>query len=160
MNIKATSNLSPATTTIRPHQITWIVILMLLTMMRFFMFTQLPSLQMFGGVNPDAWLAPWVSDTILGALVPLMIFLALRKRGIKIWGVLLIYNAVGAFDYVHGLVTQWTDPLVPSGMLGTPELTFGSIGFSLIVQLVALYFLFRANVISYLTSSSRQDDMA
>ena len=153
MNVKAEANL-PSTVTVRPSGIIWIAILMLLTTMRFFTVTQLSSLQMFGGVNPDAWLAPWVSDTILGAFAPFMIYILFKKRGLKIWGILLIYNAIGAFDYIHGLATQWTDPLVPNGMLGTPELTFGSIGFSLIVQLLAIYLLFQDDVVKYLTKSN------
>ena len=154
MSVKAEANLSSMITT-RPNSIIWITILILLTTMRGFMITQLPSLQMFGGINPDAWFAPWVSDTILGILAPLMAYVTLKKRGIKIWGLLLLYNAVGAFDYLHGLATQWTDPLVPDGMFGTPELTYGSIGFSLIVQLVAIGLLFQRDVVTYFTQSSQ-----
>ena len=82
-----------------------------------------------------------------------MIYLVLRKNGIKIWGILVAYNAIGAFDYVHGLLAQWTDPLIPNGIMGTPELTYGSIGFSLLIQLLVLYLLFRKSVMSYFTSS-------
>lgn len=32
------------------------------------------SLEMNGGKNPDAWFAPWVSDSILGLLVPIVIY--------------------------------------------------------------------------------------
>ena len=138
-------------TRVRPRSINIIAILMSLTIIRGFMVTMLPSLEMFGGVNPDAWLAPWVSDTILGILVPFMVYLLLSKRGILIWGILLTYNAIGAFDYLHGLSTQWTDPLIPDGIMGTPGMTFGSIGFSLLLQLTAIYLLLQKDVVSYLT---------
>ncbi len=155
MSIKAESNLLSISTT-RPSTITWIAILILLTTMRGVMVTQLPSLQMFGGVNPDAWFTPWVSDTILGILAPFMAYIAFQKSGIKIWGLLLVYNAVGAFDYMHGIATQWTDPLIPNGMFGTPELTYGSIGFSLVVQLIVIILLFQREVVTYFSQSSQE----
>ena len=110
---------------------------------------QLPTLEMYGGVNPDAWFAPWISDTILGLTAPYMIYLTLKGRGVMVWGVLLAYNAIGAFDYVHGLMAQWTDPLVPDGIMGTPALTYGSVGFSLVVQLGVIYLLVKPAVVDY-----------
>lgn len=139
-----------------PAQIKWIAILIGFTFMRAFMGIQLPSLQMYGGVNPDAWFAPWMSDTILGLIAPFMIYLAIKKTGMKTWGILVAYNAIGAFDYVHGLLAQWTDPLVPNGIMGTPALTYGSIGFSLLVQLGVLYILFKPSVIAYFRKGDSQ----
>ncbi len=136
----------------QPADIKWMAILLGLTFMRAFMGIQLPSLEMYGGVNPDAWFAPWVSDTILGILVPIMIYLVIKKKGIKVWGALVAYNAIGAFDYAHGLLTEWTDPLIPNGIIGTPGLTYGAIGFSLLVQLAVLYLLFKPSVMHYFSS--------
>ena len=133
----------------RPRIITWIAVLMGFTMMRAFMGIQLPTLEMFGGENPDAWFAPWISDAILGLLAPFMIYLLLKRRGIMIWAGLLIYNAIGAFDYTHGLMVQWTDPLVPNGIMGNAALTYGSVGFSFLVQLGVLYLLFKDEVMDY-----------
>ena len=133
----------------KPAQLRLIAILMGITFMRAFMGTMIPSLEMYGGENPNAWFGPWVSDTFLGLLAPLMIFLLLTKRGIKTWGSLLVYNGIGAFDYAHGLITQWTDPLTPNGIFGTPELTYGSLSFSLVVQLAVIMLLFSPNVIDY-----------
>lgn len=132
--------------------IKWMAILIGLTFMRAFMGIQLPSLEMYGGVNPDAWFAPWISDTVLGILAPIMIYLVMKKKGIKTWGILVAYNAIGAFDYTHGILTQWTDPLIPNGIMGTPGLTYGAIGFSLVVQLIVLYLLFQPAVMSYFSS--------
>ena len=133
----------------KPSEIKWITILLAFTFMRAFMGLQLPTLEMYGGVNPNAWFTPWISDTILGLLVPYIIYLLLKKKGMMVWGTLIAYNAIGAFDYVHGLLAQWTDPLVPNGLMGTPALTYGSIGFSLLIQLLILRFLFRRTVIEY-----------
>lgn len=121
-----------------------IAALILLTSVRFMVITFIPSLEMFGGLNADAWIGPWVADTILGALAPLMAWLALRGQGSRVWGFLVTYNAVGAFDYSHGLLTQWLEPTVTQ----TAALTYGSIGISLIVQLFALLLLFRSPVVS------------
>ncbi|NET33140.1 MAG: hypothetical protein F6K19_14150 [Cyanothece sp. SIO1E1] len=136
----------------QPTATKWMAILIGLTFMRAFMGIQLPSLEMYGGVNPDAWFAPWISDTILGILAPIMIYLVIKKKGIKTWGILVAYNAIGAFDYAHGILTQWTDPLIPNGIMGTPGLTYGAIGFSLVVQLIVLYLLFQPAVMSYFSS--------
>ena len=133
----------------KPLQVKLIAILMGFTFMRFFMGTMIPSLEMYGGENPNAWFGPWISDTVLGLLVPIMVFILLKKEGIKIWAILLIYNGIGAFDYAHGLITQWTDPLIPNGIFGTPILTYGSLSFSLIVQIAVIVLLFNSNVINY-----------
>ena len=134
----------------KPLAIKWIAILMGLTFMRLLAGLQLPNLQMFGGIQPDAWFGPMISDGVLGLLVPYMIYLVLRKRSIKAWTTLVVYNSIGAFDYIHGLITEWTDPLVPNGIMGTPALTYGGVAFSLVVQLVALYLLTRKGTRDYL----------
>ena len=46
--------------------------------------TMIPSLEMYGGRNPNAWFGPWISDAILGLLAPVMIYLVLKKRGLRI----------------------------------------------------------------------------
>ncbi|MEM8612713.1 MAG: hypothetical protein AAGF93_11900 [Cyanobacteria bacterium P01_H01_bin.105] len=64
------------------------------------------TLEMNGGVNPDAWLAPWVSDSVLGLLVPVVIYFLFKGSGAKIWALLIMYSALGTFDYANGLATQ------------------------------------------------------
>ena len=66
----------------------------------------LSDLQMFGGPAPDGWFGPWLSDTIIGFLLPVMLFLFWTRRSVAVWGTLIAYNAVGAFDYSQGLITQ------------------------------------------------------
>lgn len=122
---------------------TLIAILILFTTIRFMVVTFLPSLQMFGGPNPNAWIGPWGADTVLGLLAPLMAWLAWRGTGLRVWGALIAYNAVGAFDYSHGLLTQWLEPTVTQ----SAALTFGSIGVSLVVQLFVIALLFRPVVV-------------
>lgn len=122
---------------------TWIGVLMLLAATRFTVAFRLPSLEMFDGATPDAWIAPWVSDTILGLLVPVMVLLAWRRTGPVVWGALVAYNAVGAFDYVHGLATQWIHPL------DNAALTYGSITFFLVLQIIVIGLLFRSEVVDH-----------
>jgi hypothetical protein len=80
-------------------------IMMALTFSRACVVTCFPHLEMYGRVDANAWFAPWVSDTILSLLVPVMIYLLWRKTGAKVWAALIVYNALGAFDYSHGLAT-------------------------------------------------------
>lgn len=97
---------------------------------------------MFGGPNPDAWIGPWGADTVLGLLAPVMAWLAWRGTGLRVWGALLAYNVVGAFDYAHGLLTQWLEPTATQ----SASLTYGSIGISIVVQLLVIALLFRRTV--------------
>ena len=69
--------------------------------------TFLPTLNRFGGSSPDSWLAPWITDSILGILLPVMIYFIFKRKGIKTWAILIIYTTLGAFDYATGLVTEW-----------------------------------------------------
>ncbi|MGB3496030.1 MAG: hypothetical protein WBA57_25095 [Elainellaceae cyanobacterium] len=136
-----------ATTKSRPIVITGIAVLMLLTITRLQAILFISSLEMFGGISPDAWLGPWVSDAILGVLLPIMVYFTLRGSGVKLWGLLVLYNAVGAFDYSQGLATQWLSPL-PSA-IASSTLVYGVLSVTLSLQLVALLLLFRNDVIHY-----------
>lgn len=107
----------------------------------------LSQVQMFGGPAPDAWLPPWFSDALLGFLMPIMVFLLLKRTGPGIWGALLIYNALGAFDYMHGLATQWISPM-PTEM-ADPLSVYLGIGVFLSCQLTVLVMLFRSDVIEH-----------
>lgn len=105
------------------------------------------SLEMNGGKNPDAWLAPWVSDSILGLLVPIVIYYLLKGKGAKTWALLIMYSALGAFDYATGLATQWIHPM--STDTASPMLVYGSLLFTFTIQSVAVFLLFNQKVMNH-----------
>jgi len=107
----------------------------------------LPELAMFGGIAPDAWFGPWLSDAIIGFMLPVMLYLVWTRRSVMIWGVLVIYNAVGAFDYSQGLITQLIHPM-PVEMASAATVYVG-IGLFMAFQLTAFGLLFRPDVIAY-----------
>ncbi|GGC00730.1 hypothetical protein GCM10011363_16680 [Marivita lacus] len=106
----------------------------------------LPEVKMFGGIAPDGWFGPWLSDTIIGFAVPVMLYLFWTRRSVAIWGALVAYNAVGAFDYSQGLITQMISPM-PVEMASATTVYVG-IGLFMCFQLVALGLLFRRDVIT------------
>lgn len=106
----------------------------------------LPEVQMFGGIAPDGWFGPWLSDTIIGFAVPVMLYLFWTRRSVAVWGALVAYNAVGAFDYAQGLITQMIS-LMPVEMASAATVYIG-IGLFMCFQLVALGLLFRRDVIT------------
>lgn len=132
-------------TIIRPKQVKWITILIALTFSRFSVVTFFPGLEMFGGLEPNEWIGPWTTDTTLGLLAPLMAYLAFKKTGLKLWGTLIAYNCIGAFDYANGLLIEYLSPQVSN----PPEIIFGGISLFFCVQLVVIYLLFNKNVISH-----------
>ncbi|MEO0347135.1 MAG: hypothetical protein AAF229_12855 [Pseudomonadota bacterium] len=111
----------------------------------------LPSVEFLGGPAPDAWFGPWLSDAMLGVLVPLMVYAFWVRRSIRVWGVLVVYNALGAFDYSHGLLTQALHPM-PAEM-ASPMTVYAGIGVFLACQLVALALLFQCNVIEHFSAA-------
>ncbi|MGB3407936.1 MAG: hypothetical protein WBA67_10620 [Jannaschia sp.] len=123
-----------------------IVALMGITIFRAQTILFLPEVQMFGGIAPDGWFGPWLSDTILGFAVPVMLYLFWTRRSVAIWGVLVAYNAVGAFDYSQGLITQMISPM-PVEMASAATVYMG-IGLFMAAQIVALGLLFRREVIT------------
>ena len=128
----------------RPRAVLWIAVLTAFTITRMSVAFRLPSLEMFDGDNPDAWIGPWVSDAVLGLLVPVMVYLAWRTTGTKVWGALVAYTVIGAFDYAHGLVTQRIHPLNANSTV-----TYGAIGFFMALQLVVAALLFRDDVVRH-----------
>ena len=114
----------------------WIVGLTALTILRAQTIFFLPLLEMNGGNNPNAWFAPWVSDTILGLLVPVVIYFLLKGKGVKTWAMLIMYSAIGAFDYANGLAAQWHYPMTEETASGA--LVFGSLSFTLTIQTIVV----------------------
>ncbi len=124
-------------------------VLMGLTSTRLFALLFIPNLAAFGGEAPDAWLGPWVTDGVLGLLIPLAILAAHRLRSARVWACLIMYNTLGAFDYLTGLVTQSLSPLPAS--IAPPTLVYGSLSFTLIVQIVVIALLFRRSIVDHFT---------
>ena len=123
-----------------------ITLLMGATMFRAQTILFLPELQMFGGMAPNGWFGPWLCDTIIGFAVPAMLYLLWTRRSVAIWGALVAYNVVGAFDYSQGLITQVISPM-PVEMASAGNVYVG-IGLFMGFQLVALGLLFRRDVIA------------
>ncbi|MDW4500239.1 hypothetical protein R5H30_19790 [Sulfitobacter sp. D35] len=137
------------------HPVKWaITLLMGATIFRAQTILFLPDLQMYGGPAPDGWFGPWFSDTIIGFILPVMLYLFWTKRGTGVWGVLVAYNAVGAFDYSQGLITQIISPM-PLEM-ASPATVYLGIGLFMVFQLIALGLLFRRDVIDAFTLGSRK----
>lgn len=106
----------------------------------------LPQLQMFGGIAPDGWFGPWLSDTIIGFAVPVMLYLFRSRRSMVVWGALVGYNAIWGFDYSQGLITRSINPLPVE--IASAAMVYGGIGLFMCCQLVALGLLFRRDVIA------------
>lgn len=129
-----------------------IAFLMAATVFRVQTLTLIPDLEMFDGPIPDAWFAPLVSDAIIGLLIPLMVWLFWTRRGVAVWGALVAYNAIGAFDYSHGLAAQWTNP-IPADTASSTTVYLG-IGVFMVFQIIALALLFRAEVRAHFTADA------
>ena len=93
-----------------------ISVLILITTLRTAAGTLIPNLEMFGGNMSNAWTGPFFADVVLGVMAPFVAYLAWKKVGKRLWGFLVVYNAVGAFDYLQGLVVSIhsPDPALPS----------------------------------------------
>lgn len=131
----------------RPKSLTIVAILTFLTISRLMAITFLPTLQMYGGDSPDVWLGPWLTDSVLGLLLPVAIYLIYRGKGIKAWGFLIVYSALGAFDYATGIITEYIEPLPAE--TAASALVFGSLISTLLFQLFAFILLFRKDVIDH-----------
>ena len=129
-----------------------IAILTGLTISRLMALTFLPTLNMLGGTSPDEWLGPWVTDSLLGLLLPVVIYFILKGKGLKTWALLIVYSTLGAFDYATGLVTQWLHPLPIE--TATPSVVFISLWTTLLFQVVVIILFFRNDVIHHFYKSN------
>lgn len=107
---------------------------------------------MFGGAAPDVWIGPWVTDSVLGLLIPVVLVVSYRLRSTRAWGLILLYHGIGAFDYSIGLVTQWQSPLPPS--IAPTWLVYGSLSLTLAAQLVVIAMLLRRDVVAHFAGES------
>ncbi|MEM9497867.1 MAG: hypothetical protein AAGA28_08110 [Pseudomonadota bacterium] len=105
------------------------------------------TVEAFGGPSPNAWFGPWVSDAVIGLLVPVMIFVLWTKHTPRAWGALVTYNSLGAFDYSHGLLTQFFHPVPVE--IAPPMTVYLGIGVFMVLQLVAIGLLFRRSVVAH-----------
>jgi hypothetical protein len=133
----------------RPRILALIAVMTLLTMSRTMVVTFFPHLEMYGGIDANAWFAPWVSETILGLLSPFLAYSIWRKTGTTLWALLIAYSFLGAWDYAHGLAVQWHYPQVTEG--GISAVIYGAIGFGLIMNLCAGLLLLRTDVMRHFT---------
>ncbi len=136
----------------RPRELNIIAILTGLTISRMMALTFLPTLNMLGGTSPNEWLGPWVTDGILGLLLPVVIYFILKGKGIKTWALLIVYSVLGAFDYATGLVTQWLHPLPFE--TASPSVVFISLWSTLLFQVVVIILFFRNDVIHHFYKSN------
>lgn len=127
-----------------------ITLLMAATIFRAQTVLFLPSIAAFGGPAPSAWFGPWLSDAIIGFLVPVMIVVVWKAQGPRAWGALVIYNSLGAFDYFHGLITQYFHPM-PTEMASSVTV-YAGIGIFMVLQIVAIVLLFRQKVVAHFHS--------
>lgn len=135
----------------KPKALTIIAILTGLTISRAMALIFLPTLKMLGGTSPNEWLGPWVTDGILGLLIPVAIYFILKGNGIKTWALLIVYNVLGAFDYATGLVTQWLHPLPAD--TASSSTVFISLTATLILQTIVVFLFFRKDIISHFHKS-------
>ncbi|MEM0978075.1 MAG: hypothetical protein AAGJ34_11105 [Pseudomonadota bacterium] len=123
----------------------WIItILMAATIFRAQTLLFLPTIEAFGGIAPNAWFGPWLSDAIIGLLLPLMLYVLWLGTSTRAWGALVVYNALGAFDYSHGLMTQYFHPMPVE--MASPMTVYVGIGVFMVLQLIALAILFQRRV--------------
>ena len=136
---------------LRPKEVKIVGVLLCYTLTRTMMALQLKSAKMFGGLNADAWLAPWLSDTILGILTPFAIYGAFKGKGVVAWGLLLSFNVVGSYDYMYGLLAQYLHPMVT--MMGKPAppatVIYGSIGLGCLCQIINVILLLQDDTIHF-----------
>ena len=76
-----------------------------------------------------------------------MIYLLWRKTGAKVWAALIVYNALGAFDYSHGLATQWHYPQMTEGAVSAAMYTVISLG--MIFNLAIALMMFRGDIMHH-----------
>ena len=147
----ATTAAAHTVTASRPALVKVVGGLLCYTLTRTMMAGQLKSAKMFGGENPDGWFGPWLSDTILGLLTPFAIYGAFTGEGVVAWGLLLSFNALGAYDYMNGLLAQYMHPQVT--MLGNPAppaaVIYGSIGLGCLCQIVNVILLLQNDAIQF-----------
>ncbi|MEM9059307.1 MAG: hypothetical protein AAGD13_02495 [Pseudomonadota bacterium] len=133
-------------------QMKWIItLLMAATIFKAQTILFLSSVEAFGGPAANAWFGPWLSDAIIGVLVPAMIYVLWKGRGPRAWGALIVYNSLGAFDYSQGLLTQYFDPM-PAEM-ASPTTVYLGIGVFMVLQLIAIWLLFRRGVMAHFCPS-------
>jgi hypothetical protein len=132
-----------------PSTVITAVIFMAITTSRAKMIKRVRSVKHFGGVNPGAWLIPWVVDSVLGVLASIMVALAATQMGIVMRGMLIAYNSIGAFDYAEGAVTQMLHPQ-EDGEFPVAAIN-GSIGGCGILQLITIGLPFSTSTIGHFT---------
>jgi hypothetical protein len=101
-------------------------------------------------VGVHGWLGPWITDSILGALVPVMITLSLTVTGVRMLTCLFAYNILGAYGDADGLLTQYLEPqFFFLWKPAVPRQINGSIAFGCVCNTVCAVMLLQDNVVNY-----------
>ncbi|MEO0328529.1 MAG: hypothetical protein AAF217_08005 [Pseudomonadota bacterium] len=73
-----------------------------------------------------------------------MVYIFWTRRGLRVWGTLVVYNALGAFDYSTGLLTQYFHPMPVE--MASPSAVYIGIGLFMMFQIIVLIFPFWKDV--------------
>jgi hypothetical protein len=130
-----------------PSAVIAALVFMSLTFTRVTMITKIKTCKMFGGPNPDEWFGPWVTDSTLGCLLPVVVGIAAIGKGRVLWGILVGYNCIGAFDYANGLLCQFLSPQADGQFPSSA--VFASIGIGCFCNFVAICLLFTKAAMNY-----------
>ena len=134
-----------------PSAVIGVLVAMSLTFTRATMLTKLKTCKIFGGPNPNEWFGAWVADSTLGGLLPVLVGIAATGKGRVLWGILIGYNCIGAFDYANGALCQFLSPQA-DGQFPAAAI-FASMGIGCFCNLVATCLLFTEAAMNHYTVS-------
>ena len=110
--------------------------------------------------TPEAWLIPYVGDSIQGLLALVVAYLLLRYRGVVVWAVAIAYHVSGIRDYMNGFMMERLDPVLNGP--GPEWLLEAWLSVWAIIEIAVLVVLARTVVAHYFTSdrASTSGDVA
>lgn len=64
-----------------------------------------------GGSVPISWVNPFTGDILVGATAPIMTYLLIRYRTLAVWTFVVVWHALGIWDYMTGVILDVVDPI-------------------------------------------------
>ena len=99
---------------------------------------------------PPDWTIAFLGDFAIGTTALFLAYMILKKPSAFLWGILLVWNAVGLFDLIGALSHSFTALFSPFPEIGINEISIRTIlSLNTLMQSVALIVMFRPQVKAY-----------
>jgi len=105
------------------------------------------------GIDSPAWMFPALMDVFIGITAPFIAYMILRKTGLAVWTIAIVWFALSISDHLDAIITTLTVPIAHSMQSMGSSMFLVTLIINTVLDLVAIKLLAGKKMRSYYLSS-------